>query len=130
MLAFVGLLFFANMGYLLMDQPKEKYISYNAVSGIAIDYQDKLHTLNFSQQNHLLKILNELQPISSLESLSEELIGKIVIYQFNEPDLTLHPMTDIDGKALYFKIPEWNKEGVFHDTSNGKLKKLILDARY
>lgn len=129
MLIFVGFLFYANMGYLFFEQPKEKHISYNAVRGIAVDYQGTFYTLNFNQQNRLLKFLNDFEPVIKPNFSKEELIGKIVIYRFNEPDLILQPMSVNSDEALYFKIPEWNREGVFQDTSNGKLKKLILDPR-
>ena len=130
MLVFVGILFYANMGYLFFDPPKEKHISYNAVSGIAVEQQGTFYTLNFNQQNRLLKFLNELQPTSSLVPLTDELIGKIVIYRFNEPDLILQPMSVNENEGLYFKIPEWNRENIFYDTSKGKLKKLIMDVSY
>jgi|GEM_PF-2219723 len=128
MLLFVGFMFYANMTPLFLNQPKEKYLSYNGVSGVSIMYQNKLYTLNFNQQNHLLKYLNELQPSEKIDL--NDYIGyeKMIIYRFNEPDLDLQPMGRDAEETLYFNIPDWNTEQYLADTSHGKLKQLIFEV--
>jgi hypothetical protein len=76
---------------LFFVQPQEKNISYNEVSGIVIERQGIFYTLNFEQQNQILKYLNEQESSDSFFIKNQQNLDfeKMIIYRFNEPEIVI-----------------------------------------
>jgi hypothetical protein len=123
----MGLLLVVNITTLFTMPKPERYIGYNDVRGMAIEHQKLLYTLNFDQQNDLIKYFNMALPINKdLQTVISSSVdfSKLVIYRFNQPDLIITPIAYEDDN-LIFKIPEWNEQGYLQDISQGSLKELI-----
>jgi hypothetical protein len=85
----MAFMFYINLTPLFLTIPTHPFISYNEVSGIAIEKENILYTLNFDQQNNMLKYLNDNQ--SSLVSKQPPLdFEKMIIYRFNQPEIIIH----------------------------------------
>lgn len=125
-----------------------RYISPNDVRGIAVEHHNQLFTLNFKQQNALIKAFNHLIPITYEELKTREPIQpdsleikKIIIYRFNAPDIEITPVAFInksnsvtstdpyDTLSLVFSIPSWNSKGLLEESVNDSLYKT-LSATY
>ena len=122
-----------------------RYISQNDVRGIAVEHDQRLYTLNFSQQKELVEILNRLIPVGKELAESRKVtpshptkITKIIIYRFNAPDLILSPVSyvskttsvipnhEADNKfSLVFSVPEWNANGLLEESTSDELNKLL-----
>ena len=105
----------------------EKYLKYNDVRGMAVEYKNKIYTLNFDQQKELIGYLNQSIPVGLLKNNNgspKTEISKIVIYRFGLPDLTLIPI-EYSNHRLIFSAPEWNPDGWMKDVSSGALENLL-----
>lgn len=87
----ITFMFYVNMTPLFFVQPQEKNISYNEVSGIVIERQGIFYTLNFEQQNQILKYLNEQESSDSFFIKNQQNLDfeKMIIYRFNEPEIVI-----------------------------------------
>lgn len=115
---------------LIWSTPKEKYIKYNDVRGMAIEHQQKLYTLNFQQQNEVIGYVNKslTVPQSSVKNVNSKLdFTKIIIYRFNAPDMILIPI-EYNDNNLIFSNSELNPSGLMRDTSRGGLKNVLANA--
>lgn len=114
----------------LTFSPSEKYLSYNDVRGMAIEHNRKLYTLNFKQQNELVGIFNNAQPIdkSAVASNNQKPdFTKIFIYRFNQPDIEITPSAYQNGH-LIFSASDWNPNGYLIDASKDSVKALTDQA--
>jgi hypothetical protein len=121
-----------------------KYISPNNVRGIAVEHKGLLYTLNFDQQNSLIDIFNRSVPITQTmvekrkaEGEANSEIRRIVIYQFNAPDIDVHLIgyvnklnsapskAEKDPLALVFSSPEPNSQLLLEETAPGELQQLL-----
>ncbi|MBN9378237.1 MAG: hypothetical protein BGO14_06180 [Chlamydiales bacterium 38-26] len=128
-LCMIALLLF-NSVPLIWSPPKEKYIKYNDVRGIAIEHEQKLYTLNFQQQNEVIGYVNKslTTPQSSVKNVKSKLdFTKIIIYRFNAPDMILIPI-EYNDNNLIFSNSELNPSGLMRDTSRGGLKNVLANA--
>lgn len=73
-----------NIFLLLRPEKGEKVLQTQVVRGMAVEYDSLLYTLNFAQQNGVIKALNE--PVESKASLPTP-FTRLVIYRFNQDDL-------------------------------------------
>lgn len=107
----------------------EKYISHNDVRGSAIIYNDLPYTLNFEQQQNLIRYLNMAIPVGvKAFKINDNLpVKKIIIYRFNAPQIELSLIT-YDGKDVIFSAPNWNPGGYLRDVSDGEFRKLLEGA--
>jgi len=115
---------------LIWSPPKEKYIKYNDVRGMAIEHQQKLYTLNFQQQNEVIGYVNKslTVPQTSVKNVNSKLdFTKIIIYRFNAPDMILIPI-EYNDNNLIFSNSELNPSGLMRDTSRGGLKNVLANA--
>lgn len=115
---------------LIWSPPKEKYIKYNDVRGMAIEHHQKLYTLNFQQQNEVIGYINKSIPVpqSSVKNVKSKLdYTKIIIYRFNAPDMILMPI-EYNDNNLIFSNPELNPSGLMRDTSRGGLKNVLANT--
>ena len=126
-LAMIALLAFNMKSILTGQPPNQTYLKYNNVRGMAISQNGMLYTLNFQQQNHVIKILNEAVAIDEIEpgKRSPPNFNKIVIYQFDgAPEVTLTPIAYVD-QNLIFSAPQWSRNGYMMELSEGDLRTLL-----
>jgi len=121
-----------------------KYLSPNDVRGVAVEHSGKLYTLNFTQQNELVEILNRLIPVGKdivekrkVDAPQESQVSKIIIYRFNAPDLEIIPVAyvskttsimakqDSNSIRMVLSVPEWNQNGLLEESSSDELQKLL-----
>lgn len=98
------------------DFSPTKYISPNDVRGSAIQYNQKLYTLNFEQQNNLLGIFNSstVIPEASIANGMKPEFDKIILYRFNAPDVSITPIQFLkkgDQHVFIYSAPTWNASG-------------------
>lgn len=86
MFIFISFLFYLTLSPIFFEPIENGEFSNHDISGIAIIHKGKEYTLNFNQQNQLLKVLNKKRPLTEMENLDFE---KIIIYRFNKPNLNL-----------------------------------------
>lgn len=125
--AFIVLLLALKIAPIFLNAKNEKYLSFNGVRGMAIIHKNKPYTLNFDQQNSMIEMLNlsiPLQKLPANQAKTPVNFEKIIIYQFDTPDLVLKPKEYLNDE-LIFSVPEWNSKLSMKDTSQGKLKKLL-----
>lgn len=141
-----AIILFMNVAAFLGVVPS-RYISPNDVRGIAIEHNQKLYTLNFSQQNALIDILNRSFPIGKELVDSRKVtpshpaeVQKIILYRFNLPDLEINPVAYVykstsimeqeEGNkiSLVFSVPEWNANGYLEEATADDLNKLLFST--
>lgn len=117
-----------NMSSILTGQPgNQTYLKYNDVRGMAVDHNDLHFTLNFTQQNKVIDIINRSVRVVGVKPGKRQKpdIEKIVIYQFDgKPDLVITPIAYVDNN-LVFSIPNWEKDGYLMEVSEGTLQTLL-----
>jgi len=129
-LFFVGMfaLFSINMTSILTGQsPKQTYLKYNNVSGMAVVHNKLNYTLSFKQQNRVIDILNEALIVGELAgNRKPPNFEKLVIYQLDhEPSIELVPIGYLEDNSMVFSAPTWAPNGYLMDISQGDLQKLI-----
>lgn len=124
MLILLGL----NMTAIMSGKPEnEKFLRYNHVRGMAVNHNQVLYTLNFTQQNKVIDILNRSVRVVGVKPGKREkpAIDQIIVYQFDgKPDLIINPVAYVD-KNLVFSAPEWEPEGYLMELSEGDLQTLL-----
>lgn len=117
-----------NMTSILTGQPGgQTYLRYNHVRGVAIQHNQLLYTLNFSQQNQVIDLLNRSIRVVGFKPGKNEKpdFDQIIIYLFDgKPDVILTPVAYVDDN-LVFTAPAWDKEGYLMELSEGDLKNLL-----
>lgn len=105
----------------------QTYLKPNHVSGMAIQHNQLLYTLNFHQQNALIDLINQSVAIQEMPigDRQKPTIDQIVIYQFDQaPALTITPIAYVDHHLIYL-APQWNAQGYLMDISNGQFQQLL-----
>jgi hypothetical protein len=116
--------------FVITESTEEKFIGYFEVRGMAVEYNQKLYTLNYEQQNDAVAYLNQSLLVGpaakSLASQSTKPeFTRLIIYRFGKPDLVLTPIGwEPDGNLVY-SVPEWNHDGLLNDISLGAFRSLI-----
>lgn len=125
-LAGMAIILMFNISNLFTGSVNERYLSYNGVRGVAVEYKQKLWTLNFEQQNQLIDWINRAIPIGKLGKPERGGVpyNRIVVYRFNAPDLFITPI-GYDGDNLVLEAKEWNPSGYLLDVSRGSLDTLL-----
>ena len=86
----MGTLLFVKMKPIFLNAPENKIIAFNEVLGSSIVKDDILYTLNFENQENLIRLLNYLTPEDFFAEFGKEMdFDKIIIYRFDQPDLVL-----------------------------------------
>lgn len=98
----------------------------NNVWGIEVVYQGVPYTLNFTEQQDMLELINRSLAIGKLSAKPTPLPGldKISIYLFTGAQLDLWPV-DFTEDNLYFHAPSLLKQGYLMDVSGGSFAELI-----
>jgi len=126
----VVILMAINVAPIFWHSLPETYLSYNGVQGIAVEHNHKLYTLNFSQQNTMIELLNRSLPTNKKMAPDPDLkksVEKIVIYPFGAPTFEITPIA-YENNHLFFEAPKWNPDGQMLDVSNGDLEHLISET--
>lgn len=122
----IAVLLSINLFYTLQGNPiGETYLKYNFVRGAAVEHEGKLYTLNFAQQNAFIQNINKAIQTSDIKSTSDTKpeISKIVVYQFNGPDIVLTPVNY--DEDILFSAPQLSTTKYLKDISRGQLRTLI-----
>lgn len=101
-------------------------MSAGSISGSAVEHNNELYTLNLVQQNQLIDFINGSVQAKEQNSQSGPVdIKRILIYQFDlQPEIEISPLSYDSSDNLIFTF-----EGKLrHDTSGGKLKKLLSET--
>lgn len=123
----IGILLGLNFYYILQGTPQgETYLKYNDVKGVAAEYKGELYTFNFEQQNAFIGMLNRAVKTDTVKEgdLHSSEIAKIIIYQFNAPDILLTPVAYVD-QNLVFTSPQLAPKGYLMDITRGELQSLL-----
>ena len=94
---------------------------------MAIEYNNKLYTLNFEQQTQVIQILNHVELSSerlvngSHEKKSFD-YNRLIIYLFEEPNIEVIPIRQ-DKEHVIFEIKEQN--GSTKEIKNSQLHALL-----
>lgn len=126
----IGILFLFNLSSMFINPFPEHYIGHNRIKGMAIQHDGILFTLNFSQQNEAVDLINQAVTTSATDSFkqqSQQDFQKLVIYRFNAPDITITPITMIDNSYI-FSVPEFSENLLLKDTSQGRLKNVLSES--
>ena len=103
----------------------ERRIDPNWVQGSAVMGKEKLYTLNFSQQNELLRIINDSELFASTIAEMKPPINTITIYRFpKEPEIKIIAKGLVNNKIVY-QAEAISKDTLFIEKEGGSLKKLI-----
>lgn len=120
-----------NLTSILTGQPQNQgYLKYNHVKGMAVGHKQLLYTLNFSQQNRIIDILNGSVRVMGVNPGKREKpdFDKIVVYQFDgQPDLVINPIAYVDNN-LVFSVSEWEPTSYLMELSEGDLQNLLSKA--
>lgn len=109
---------------------KEKKMLLNPkeVEGSSVTENQKTYTLNFEQQNTLIKWINQSESFSgNMDSFQPTSIEKITFHIFNQPDIDLYPSGLIENQFLFFS-PSWKDKGQMVEPSKGVLKQILTEA--
>ena len=124
----MGAILATNLITFFVHTNSEKFLKRNQVKGMATEHQGKLYTLNFTQQNEVITLLNRAITVGKESYITSQKVSfefdQLVIYRFNEPDLIVTPVT-ITNQQLLFSVPEWNPEALFRETGPGGLLPLL-----
>jgi len=124
MLVLLGL----NMTSILTGQPtNQTYLQYNNVRGMAVIHDKIPYTLNFSQQNEIIDIINRSVRVVGVKPGKRQKpdIEKLIVYQFDgKPDLVIEPIAYVD-QNLVFSVPEWQTNSYLMELSEGGLHHLL-----
>lgn len=128
----MAILFALNVSIIVSEQGgPQTYLKFNDVRGMAVKYKQLLYTLNFSQQNEIIEILNQSIPMLSSDASGFRQapdIQQIIIYQFgNKPDLILTPIVYMNNQLIY-SMPQWNAKNNLMELSNGRLQTLLSET--
>ena len=125
MLGFVFLL--APQFFYPFDAPSvpEKFLQKQNVRGMAVKHNGLLYTVNFKQQNQLIDWFNSSQRLTKTgHEKTQTDIEKIIIYQFNAPDIEVEPIV-FENNVLIYSSPNWYSDGFLRETSAGSMKTLL-----
>ncbi len=125
----------------LMQKTSSNRIAPTDVKGIAVEQDNKLYTLNFEQQNALVRIFNELMPVTKaqVEANKTEFkngaaIDKILLYQMNGDTIEITPIgyskvrlaKDNEEPLMVLQAPAWHTDGYLQEIGKAKLNKILL----
>jgi hypothetical protein len=123
----IMILFAINSFPLFQTAGKEPFLIRDIVKGIELIHEGKPYTLNFEQQNGLVTLINLAEPIQDPKDNPKKTpldFEKIIIYQFNKPNIELNPIGYVNDE-LVFSAPSWDKDHLLKDKSHGELKQLL-----
>jgi len=133
LLFFTGIvtLFIMNLSTIFKSHKiNEKYLKYNHVRGMAVEYNNLLYTLNFNQQNDIVEMLNHSVRVVGVkpDKRKKPEISKIIIYQFEDkPDIIITPIAYINENLVY-SAPDWNEDNYLMEINQGRLQKLLAQT--
>lgn len=95
------------------------------VSNVIIFKDSIPYLLNYEQQETVIEILNGASAYSDKIKQAPNLpIEKIEFIYFESPSFIIKPLGMIQNEYLFY-IPEWNKNGLIRDRSQGRLKEVL-----
>jgi hypothetical protein len=108
----------------------KEYIRLNDVRGMAIIHKNLEYPLNFEQQVEVVQLFNKSLPVApglTDKNLQPADFQKIVIYTFGGPLIELLPL-GFKNDILLYSAPSWESSAIMTDTSNGLLKKALMQS--
>ncbi|NGX42852.1 MAG: hypothetical protein K940chlam7_01140 [Chlamydiae bacterium] len=127
----MGALFALNFINIWRGTAQAKYLAPNEVKGMDIEHDDKLYTLNFSQQNQVLAILNQTIKVGYERYFEGEEADfeytALVIYLFDGSSIKITPVGFIN-RQLLLRVPEWNPQGLIREIGPGDLHYLLSET--
>jgi len=111
----------------LLHEPTQPFLQYNDVNGMSVEHGNLLFTLNFEQQNDVIKFVNTAISIEKpvLSNSNTPLpYRKIVVYRFDAPNIEISPL-GFENDNLVFTASVWNQNKPLMERSGGQLKKLL-----
>lgn len=124
-----ALLFALNLFPYIWTPNPSTFINQDAVSGMAVEHNGLLYTLNFEQQKETIAILNRSIPVGPVQATPQDApldIQRIVIYRYDDPEVVISPVAWIN-KSLVFSAPDWSK-GNLMEVSRETFYNLIYDS--
>jgi hypothetical protein len=91
------------------------------VRGVSVLYNEKLHTLNFSQQRVLITALNGAEEGKFFKTVETSPFSAVVIHSFGEEDASLFPVGSDRQGCLVFNVGGLQ----LREKTDGELKKLL-----
>lgn len=126
----IGGLFIVKLAPLFQTVRPGRYLTPNEVRGIAVFHNGTPFTLNFTQQNRLIDLLNlslASEKIATPSQADHPPIEKISIYRFGDSDIELEPLFYAEDN-LIFTCRLWNWNGYMQDTTGGALRTLLAET--
>jgi hypothetical protein len=99
--------------------PTQTNSFFNHVKGMAIEYNNKIYTLNFEQQNQVIQILKstdqylrnegakEFESASLIDGKLISSYNRLIIYRFEKANLELIPIAQ-EHEYIIFEVKEKN----------------------
>ena len=125
-----GVLLMMNIFNIQTEPLSEHFLKADNVKAVEVVSKGTPHPLTFDQQNRFVEVINLAVP-TGMENDLKVVKGpfdyeKIVIYQFEGPEITATPYGLVNTQLL-MTIPEWNPDGLIRETGPGELNKLFSD---
>lgn len=120
----VLIVFLLNLQDAFSGKGEKELLSSDDISGIAVVHERIPYTLGYSQQVHVIKMLNKAIPTMPPQNLEKFPFDRIIIYPFSGESIEITPL-ERRYDDLIFSSPKWNNSKPLRDTSAGKLLGLI-----
>jgi hypothetical protein len=125
----IGVLFLTDIKNILQNSSAypETYIKHNEVSGIAVEIEGRLYTLDFEDQNAIIDSINRSLPVATPETLEfKPDFQKMIVYTFGKaPDIQITPLGFSNSHDLIFSAPLLEPTGYLMDVSEGKMQEIV-----
>lgn len=125
----IGVVMLMNLAPFFEHNLDEVHFTHADVRGMAIEHNNLLYTLSFDQQEAVISMINRSLPINrgKEERAGEEVPFKsIVVYRFDQPDVTLKPVIYLEDGSLIYTLDGYSGTGYLRDISAGKMKDMFL----
>lgn len=100
LLIIVAGIFALNLLLLLRPEKTQPVLNYNDVRGMAVEHDGVLYTLNFEQQNGVVKALNHPEESKAPLPVS---FTRLVVYRFGQDDL-IYASKELDRNVPLINI--------------------------
>lgn len=120
----VLIVFLLNLQGAFSGKGGKELLSTDDISGIAVVREAIPYTLSYSQQAHVIKMLNKAIPTIPPQGLEKFPFDKVVIYPFSGDPIEITPL-ERRYDDLIFSSPKWHNGKALRDTSAGALIGLI-----
>lgn len=127
----LGVLFLVNVKNIVQvsSATPDAYFHHNDIKGIAVEYKQRLYTLNFKQQNDVIDILNRAIPIEKIIHIDKKPdFSRLIVYTFDKrQEIEFTPLA-FNNDDLIFYAPKLIPKGYLMEVSAGELHELLANA--